>query len=219
MVTHLCENGANVDITDETHSSLVHIAALSDIDPVEKLVYLLHEQHAPVDVVDTHGRTALFSAVLSRNAETVEELLEQQFNHKHVDVYDQSVLHVLCASNVYRDSVLEVLAQLSSDFLDMQNPEGQTALHYVARYELVKGAQMLLQRGANQSIKEKEGMTALHLAAICQSIDCIHLLLHFKADPWIKDAKNCIVLHYLARGESSTIDGGSTSDKWRSICP
>lgn len=203
MVTHLCENGANVDITDETHSSLV---ALSDIDPVEKLVYLLHEQHAPVNVVDTHGRTALFSAVLSRTAETVEVLLEQQFNHKHVDLYGQSVLHVLCASNENRDSVLEVLAQLGSDFLDMQNPEGQTALHYVARYDLVKGAQMLLQRGANHSFKDKEGMTALHLAAIYQSIDCIHLLLLFKADPWIKDAKNCTVLHNLARGESSTIE-------------
>ncbi|XP_046574514.1 ankyrin-3-like [Haliotis rubra] len=206
IMTQLFENGAEADITDETNSSLVHIAAMSDTDPVEKLVYLLREQHAPVDVVDTLGRTALFSAVLSKDAGVVEVLLEHQFNYMHVANNGSSVLHVLCEDTHYSDTVLEVLTKLGSDLLNMQTPTGQTALHYAVQNDRAKGTQMLLEQGANHSIQDIGGMTALHLAAIYQNIDCFHLLLHFKADPYIKDAQKRTVLHYLATGERSTIE-------------
>ncbi|XP_048247426.1 ankyrin-2-like [Haliotis rufescens] len=203
MVMCLCEKGARVDAIDFEGYSVVHRAIKSEIEPVEKVMYLLDERHAPVNVQEgSHKRTALFSAVLAGNDEIVEILLERQFNHMHTGVHAYSVLHTLCLQRNYNGSVFKVLSKFDNQFLNIQTDEGETALHILARNNDAYGMKLLLERGADHSIQNNEGMTPLHVAAL-ESVDCLQLLLHFKADRHTKDSKRRTVLHHSAKARNT----------------
>ncbi|XP_067669429.1 uncharacterized protein [Haliotis asinina] len=204
MVMYLCEEGARVDAIDFDRNSVVHRAVTSEIEPVEKLMYLLDERHAPINVKEgSHKQTALFSAVLSGDAEIVELLIERQFNHMHTDVYGNSVLHTLCLKTNFKESVFKVLLTLDHRFLNIQSNDGSTALHILATNDNAHGMKMLLTRGADHSIQDADGLTPLHVAALW-SVDCLQLLLQFKADPHLKDNKRRTVLHHAAKASSTS---------------
>ncbi|XP_067668300.1 uncharacterized protein [Haliotis asinina] len=204
MVMYLCEKGARVDAIDLEGCSVVHRAVTSEIEPVEKLMYLLDEKHSPVNVEGgSSKRTALFSAVLSGDAEIVELLIERQFNHMHTDIYGNSVLHTLCRQTNFNESVFKVLLSLDHQFLNIQSNPGCTALHVLATKDNAHGMKMLLTRGADHSIQDVDGLTPLHVAALW-SVDCLQLLLQFKADPHIEDNKRRSVLHHAAKASSTS---------------
>ncbi|XP_046566293.1 alpha-latrocrustotoxin-Lt1a-like [Haliotis rubra] len=204
MVMYLCEEGASVHATDIDGHSVVHRAVTSEIEPVEKLMYLLDERHAPVNVEDrSYKQTALFSAVLSGDDEIVELLIERQFNHMHTNIHGYSVLHALCLQTNFNESVFKVLLTFDHQFLNIQSNEGSTALHILATNDNAYGMKMLLTRGADHSIQDVGGMTPFHVAALW-SVDCLQLLLHFEADPHIKDSKRRTVLHHAAKASSTS---------------
>ncbi|XP_046347336.2 ankyrin-2-like [Haliotis rufescens] len=204
MITCLCEHGARLDLTNETGCSLVHIAAASKIDPVEKLIYILDEKHSPVDVADDHGRTAMFPAVLSRNAEILEVLLERHFDRTMVDDTGNSVLHVLSMEHDYCEALLDILSQFDTQFLNIQSNSGATALHLLAEYNNASGTRKLLERGAHPSLQDHLGMTPLHNAVLSNSFDCIQLLLQYKGVQWITDTKMRTALHYAFMQRNNT---------------
>ena len=52
-----------------------------------------------------------------------------------------------------------------SHFLDMQNFDGLTALHYAAFRGNLDIIKYLTERGANPLIKDKDGQSVIHIAA------------------------------------------------------
>jgi ankyrin repeat protein len=62
-------------------------------------------------------------------------------------------------------------------------PDGTTALHWVARWNDLETAGLLVQRGANAKAANRIGATPLYLAAVNGSAAMIELLLKAGADP------------------------------------
>jgi ankyrin repeat protein len=65
----------------------------------------------------------------------------------------------------------------TSELLDIQNREGQTALIVAARYDRIDVVDLLIKAGANLDIQNHEGQTALIVAAVYGHIDVVDLLI------------------------------------------
>ncbi len=91
LVAKLIAQGADVNSISDLGSSPLHHAANSP-----KTIKLLLAQKAKIEVVDTMGRTPLFSAVVSQNAETVQLLLAAGANPNRED---------MSANSPYTDSL------------------------------------------------------------------------------------------------------------------
>ncbi len=82
---------------------------------------------------------------------------------------------------------------------------GQTPLHVAARFNKTHIVRLLLQRGADQSIRNDNGRTALHIAALCGNIETITILVAAGTDINATDNFENTPLFYAATRNHTTI--------------
>jgi hypothetical protein len=83
-------------------------------------------------------------------------------------------------------------------FVDAQDCDGMTALHYAAWNGRVDALKVLLKAGAALEVRTNDGETALHWAAWDGSVDVLEALLEAGADVDATDNNCRTALHYSA---------------------
>ncbi|XP_046550771.1 putative ankyrin repeat protein RF_0381 [Haliotis rubra] len=109
VVKCLHESGASLDMTDVTGETVLHKAARSPTDTIDKLRYLLDIRKDLLQIEDSRGRTAAFAA----------------------DAMGKTALH--CATERGRTDIVKLLLDTPID-LQVQDVSGRTALHYASEF-------------------------------------------------------------------------------------
>jgi len=126
-----------------------------------KVVRLLLDHKADIEVFDCCGRTALQSASGNGQLEVVQLLLDRGAKIEAQDNDGQTALHhaVMCGEM----EAVQLLLNRGTN-IETQDNDGQTALHHAVMYGEMEAVQLLLNRGANIETQDNQGQMALQLA-------------------------------------------------------
>lgn len=116
------------------------------------------------------GRTVLHVAAGSGNADFVQCLLTGRWMHPSPDREDATSLEQTIFQDVLPDPNFELTSKL-----DVQDNEGKTALHRAVFNVSADVVELLLEAGADATVRNKEGMTALMTALRtgCHNAACV----------------------------------------------
>jgi len=158
MVRSLLENGADVDGPNNIgYRPLAGAAAVGKLDIVEFLL----DRGATIDARNNYDRTALMVVCrecrIPRNQPVIVRLLlERGADITLTDWKEETVL--MAAASGGNVEVFQAIHFETWD-LDVQDEEGNTALHHAAEYGQTEAIEALLAAGANPTIRNKKGQT------------------------------------------------------------
>jgi len=139
------------------------------------------------------GRTVLHMAAEESSLEALQLMVKFNADASAVDDQGFAPLHV-SASKVNGLACVNFLLTLGVN-VDERTANALTPLHLAAEIDAVETVQMLLDHGADPSLKDVNGRSALHCAA--NSPECLELLLECKSvvvDDPINDGRTVIQL-------------------------
>ena len=169
-VSLLLDAGANADDITRGTPAILRAASLGH----EKIVEVLLNHNADVNVQNPSGQTCLHEAVLGDHIAIVHELLA---NSADIHTQDQDGWTALeCAVAVYNVAIAEVLIGRGAD-VNRSNDGGWTPLHIAAEYADDKIMTMLLEGGAEVNAENSSSSTSLFSAVWARSLPCVKSLL------------------------------------------
>lgn len=151
----------------------------------EILQTMLGASHCDVNAVDSHGRTALITALRGGKyaQPLVCQLLDAQADPTKADA--EGTLPLIYASSILRDpSTCKQLLACRADPNSAEVSKDAKVIHLAARAKNEHLLSALLAAGAEPNVKEMQGRTALHLAlGLGLSLQILRELLQAMADP------------------------------------
>ena len=189
IIQLLLDHGANPNFTNEDKETALHIAAESSETPDG--VQLLLEKGANPLLIDSRGRTPLFLAAKHHHPEIARLLINAAKKRLILDPIQAVAREKGSYLNLLPGDVQRLTtSHLNPDsYINKPDVDGNTpliaALRYVAALSdvgfhavqaPVKTIQLLLENGANVSIKNQEGKTALDFAREKGNQEIIKLL-------------------------------------------
>jgi len=192
-VEFLLESGMDINqhFPPENNTLLIEACNANAAEIVNYLIGL----GADIDAEDTIHFTALCWAVINRNRELSELLVEKSadVNHK----CNNGATPFLLA--VDRDSLpmLQYLVEHGADFR-MADTSGMTALHRATISNKIPVVEYLLSLGIPVDAKNNDGMTALHYASIFGRQEICKMLVQHGASPELLDNKQHSPVYYSA---------------------
>jgi ankyrin repeat protein len=156
--------------------------------------------------------------IKSRNNRKIKEVLEE-FPHRFyssVDEMDKTILHCACEKNSF-EIVKIIIEQLfegqemvisnrpnmrntnKMTFINQQNKDGLTAIHYASFRGNIPIIQYLIDNGGNPYIKDNDGHNVIHIAAQGDKVNVIYYFIkNFNFDVNDRDNKESSALHWSA---------------------
>ncbi|KID61625.1 Ankyrin repeat-containing domain protein, partial [Metarhizium hybridum] len=172
----LVENGADVNLTAQHHTSVLHEASgRGHTDIVEGLL----DKGADAGLEHITRVTALYFACKGGYIETVQALLPRYTR------YDREEALRVAAIFGWVD-ILVLLLDSGTD-KDAKDGELNSALHFAAAFDYPRVAEVLLRRRARFDMKNAYGETPLHRAARKNSLGVMELLIYAGADMNLRD--------------------------------
>lgn len=166
VIEMLMSSGASIDCTNGEGNTPLHCAVERyDLSGVKILLNL----GAKVNVYNNAGETPLHTAVRTRRypVDKIKELLKRpeiKVNERNKSGMTPLMLAV---SLKYTDIVKALLADSCVD-INMQGQQGNTALHFASRDGWGEGVKLLLNNGADATIRNDDGRNSYELSAgIC----------------------------------------------------
>ena len=158
----LLENDADVNASDSRGLTALHIAASWGITTnLQKLL----SNGAHVDARTRENETALSIALKRGHSDLANILLQAGANHNLQDfAVGRNALHHAVAG-CFLDTAHEILGSQGSDIIVSRDDNGDTALHLAVHNAHESMIYMLLNKGANPSLKNNHDETPLHLIA------------------------------------------------------
>jgi len=153
-----------------------------------KVVELLLEKSACVDVIDKFGGTPLYWACFYGHKQVAELLLEKQANINVVGQKGSTVLHV--TSDKGHLSIVDLLLSKGMDVNGLNNRSGNTPLHKASHSGHVEVAELLITKKADIDAISDNGSTPLHSASRQGYVDVAQLLIKKRANINITDKLN-----------------------------
>jgi ankyrin repeat protein len=159
----LIDSGVPIDSKSELGKTALHFAVEKGYKELaknllEKSPNLLYQQ-------DLNGNTPLHLAIISRYFDLSMFLSDKYQDTGKLavkDTYGYTVLHLAAAEGAYKLAL--ALLKRNPDIIDLQNIDGDTALHMAVLEDRLKLVELLLNNGADYNIKNYDGTTALDLA-------------------------------------------------------
>jgi ankyrin repeat protein len=85
------------------------------------------------------------------------------------------------------------------NFINLQNNDGLTAIHYAAFRGNIRVLEYLIKNGGNPFIKDNDGHNVIHIAAQGDKVNVIHYFIkNFNFDVNDRDNKESSALHWSA---------------------
>lgn len=163
-----------VDCTDNLgRTPLMYACCTNRIKSVE----LLLKQGCDVTLQDSDGRTGLLWAAYYGHHDILRMLLKVDRNlAAHVGPDGRSAIH--WASKHPSTKCLDILLRAGpSNFVNLQDTEKHTALHWAILCQHHEHALKLLRAGANPGLSDAQQRNALHYAVVNESQMCLQVLL------------------------------------------
>lgn len=153
---------------------------------------LLLNEGADAEARDHCGLTALMFAILKKNKEIVNCLIDGGASiETHEDIFGMtSAMWAV----IHGDKDLVELLIKKGAKLDSRDNSGWTLLHYACNRGREELSIDLIKRGADVNAKDKEGNTPLMIAANQAKVGIIKLLLRSGADKTLKNSKGLSAL-------------------------
>jgi|GEM_PF-3498955 len=188
----LLDQGADVDVQDESGNTPLHLASIFCHD---EIVDLLIRHKADVDVLNAQGQASLCLASSYGNPESIKLLLTGGAKMGSRDAEGNTPLHMAV---LYRRSEnLEEILEGNPE-IHAVNKEGYTALHLAVRRPANEQAiGHLLQKGADVNITDSTGRNALLISVDSHQKGYINLLVTKGNDINSQDNNGNTALHYL----------------------
>lgn len=191
-----------------TGSEIADAAQRQDVAALRDLL----KQHAPVNVRQADGSTALHWAAHWNNTETVKLLLSAGADAKAVNRYGATPLSEAAALG--NAPVIEMLLKAGADPNTRTTYDGETVLMTTARSGNPDAVRALLDHGADPNARESyKGQTALMWAAGERHTEVVKLLLEHGADWKVRSFDRETKLPKLSAASSVTpfARGGMTA--------
>lgn len=155
--------------------------------------------------------------IKSRNLKMIKEVLEEE-PHKFYDSIDnmgKTILHYACEKNNF-ELVKTILQNLFAgakmiasqnnknevtrmEFINKQNIDGLTAIHYSTFRGNIEIIRYLINHGGNPFIKDYDGHNVIHIAAQGDKVNAIYYFIkNFNFDVNDRDTKESSALHWAA---------------------
>lgn len=137
-------------------------------------------------VIDEMGKTALHLACEKNLFEVVKMIINTLFTGQKQSVTTNS-------ENIELDKISR------SEYVNRQNYDGLTALHYAAFRGNIPVIKYLTELGANPFLKDKDGHNVIHIAAQGDQVAAIYFFIqNFNFDINDKDSRQSTALHWAA---------------------
>ena len=204
LVAYLIEHGANLYHEDNDGWTSVHYAALSGYTEVLQLLYtagadlqrptpdgwtplhlcsespetanfLLKNGADVSSVTNDLGSTPLIVAITSKNPEVVKILLEAGSNIDH-QIKNGTICPLQYAVYYNHEEIFRILMEYNPQ-VDLVDDDGDTALNFIDSDTPLGIAKILLNRGADPSIRNKEQETPLYTAVRLQNYEIVKYLV------------------------------------------
>jgi len=195
------EHGANPNIMDECHNTVVHRAAQKGS---ENLVELLLSHRGNSELGDADGKTPFHYACARADPGVVRVFLKHGASLSAADGPGRTGLHY--ASWGWNEEAVRLLLDHGGD-IEVRTRRNETPLQLAAQRGGPRVVECLLKHGANITSQNMFGRTALHFAAVRGNKEVLELLLGHGADPRVKDFKGKtprdVLLEYEKRIDGS----------------
>ena len=182
----LINNGAVTDIQDEEGISALMIACADQNVPCAEF---LVEKGVKTNLQDNEGLTALMIASRRGDKNIVEQLISK--GQAEVDSQDDQGRTALMHSVHFQEewhqqadiaAVSRLLIESGAN-MDLQDDLGWSALMIACQSDCVEVCSMLLDKGANTSLKNIKKLTAFDIAMYSKNRDLFSLFSKIRSDP------------------------------------
>ena len=192
--------GINPNAQDgDGRTVLISAAARGELDVVNTLL----KRNVDINVKDKVGFTALSHAIDAMHDDVEEALLNRPELDPNCRGRNNRPALMAYVWRDNKDRVEKLLARGAD--LNMQDADGDTALHGAAESGNVKIMRLLLDKGADPNAKNKEGGTPLMWAAVYGNDDAAKLLLSRGADASLKDNDGITAAEWAMRNKQDSV--------------
>lgn len=163
MILEHVRRNFDVDSKNESGQTILHDAARYG---KAKIMWLLSERGANLNVLDDSGQTPLYMAVTKRRFGAVQAMVRQKVDLTiRYGNYDTSVVHLAAQSLSDDTRILRTLLEHGADVNALDNRK-QTALHFASGVAFSAETMLVLIRaGGDINAQKINGCTPLHSAA------------------------------------------------------
>jgi ankyrin repeat protein len=172
----------SIDEEDKSGRTSLYIACQ---DGNEKIVSLLLQFGANVDIAANNGFTPLHAASVNSYVTLVQLLLKRGANINAAASHGITPLHSACWNG--HDEVVEELIRCKAN-LNASANDGCTSLYIASRNKHNRVVKLLLNAGADKNFAQEDGVTPLLIASQEGHKKNVEALLKFKADVNIASA-------------------------------
>ncbi len=182
-IQQLITDGANVNLTNYTGQTALHLAALCDYHAA---IPILLGNQANSDLRDNEGRTALDTAKAYERKLCIQAFIT-------TDKDGNNDLHKALILNQSDEAIKELIKAQTS--LNLKNNDGDTALHLATIHNRLEIFKELITAGADVDQTDQKGYSVLHLATINNLHEFFNELMTRRTDLNLQGYDGCTPLH------------------------
>lgn len=171
----MLSRGVDPNAVDEQGMPLLLLAAREKSNDVAML--LMQDKRTDVDKLDPAGENAMMLAAIAQDAPLVKALID-----KGAEVNKKGWTPLHYAASIGDDAIVKMLLEASA-YIDAASPNGTTPLMMAARGGHASTINLLIEQGADPTLKNQIGMSALDFAKHYNEKDGVEALSG-KAQAW-----------------------------------
>ncbi|XP_046648369.1 putative ankyrin repeat protein RF_0381 [Daphnia pulicaria] len=197
---------ADVNLKNNDNQTACHFTTLWKNIPID-LFRIILEKSTAVIAQNEKELTILRAAIVNRSKTVVEELLKRGELDVKVKYKDnQTVLHLATLWENMPIDLFRIILEKSTD-VNVQNEDGETALHCACRYMFKTAITELLKRkDVDVNMKNNDNRTSLHFATKWKNMpmDLFKNILEKTTDVNAQDKHGWTALHWAIAMENRT---------------
>lgn len=174
------QEGSDINILDERHQSLLHLATRNKAMLSFELLLKLGVNP---NVGDKYEDTPLHIASFMGNDKMVKLLLKYQADPNKPNARNETPLHKACFKGAV--DVIKLLLDNKADIY-LTNEFHASVIQYAVRSKKIKAVKYLIEHSAIINSLDSRNQSTLHYAALYSTVDIVKLLIKTGVNPYSK---------------------------------